>query len=631
MRAAPLVILAAALAAPAADLDPGDRAAPARLLLEALAAGRAGALAEADPWLFRDPPALIDPTDSDLLRPWTAWLPAALERLAPGDRAAAVALLDARFTTLGGSPRGFLPATGARAALAAAADRAWDRGRFPAFLALAADHDPRRALAESFDRPVLGAPGGVAMASSTPAAPGGTVRWEVAPGRLTALGADDGAPRWQRRLAQGAVVVTGRDGALVRDADGLRRIAADGRAQPLPAVPARIRPLAVDGAVAWAGDGTTAWRIAATVAAFPLPEPMMGPPLVVGERSLWPGRRRLWLIEGVRPVAWWWHGREPAPALAWSAGGTAMVVDGGLVPLTGPGDDAAGLIAAGRGGEALAAAPDLAVAWLAAPDRASAPATAGGPAWARAALAVARGDRAAAAAIAAAEPDLALPGSAPAADDWPFPAAWPHQRSGRGWALAPAAVAGGIPASGPLPTPLVDGPGRLRLERRDDDYRLACADGDAWWWRRQWRGPDERLAPATSVWTIAGVAWVAAGDLRLWAFDRATGDDLGSLDLAPGDRGEDAVWTRAGIAVPGADALGPRIRFAAGALVRFEDPLRWIVPGGDGVVAADDRGRLWRATPDRREPLADPAGLAAGPRPEVTAEGLRRDGRGWRW
>ena len=53
--------------------------------------------------------------------------------------------------------------------------------------------------------------------------------------------------------------------------------------------------------------------------------------------------------------------------------------------------------------------------------------------------------------------------------------------------------------------------------------------------------------------------------------------------------------------------------------------------GGDGVVAADDRGRLWRVTPIGREPLADPAGLASGPRPEVAADGLRRDGRGWRW
>ncbi|MFM2045889.1 MAG: hypothetical protein RLY86_4465, partial [Pseudomonadota bacterium] len=230
-----------------------------------------------------------------------------------------------------------------------------------------------------------------------------------------------------------------------------------------------------------------------------------------------------------------------------------------------------------------------------------------------------------------ADPGLVLPGSAPAAADWPFPDAWPHQRSGRGWALAPARVSGGIPGSGPAPAAAADGPGRLRLERRDGDFRLACADGDAWWWRRRWNGPDERLAPATAVWTWGGVAWVAAGDHRLWAFDRATGEALGETEPAPGDRPEDAAWTPAGIAIPGADALGPRLRFAGGAVLRFDRALRWIAPGGSGALAADDAGTLWLATPDGARRLPDPAGLADGPRPEAHPGGLVRGDRGWRF
>lgn len=324
---APAHATRAAQATRAADAGPQPLASRAEDLaaiypaLMALSAGDPGAIEALPAHLFLAPAATPDPADPALLRRWTLDLPEALARLPPATRATALEALDRRFHALGATADAetrarlalaFLPAPAARAALAAAADRAFDHGRLRRFLALAArldlTGDPRVAAArrllgtgaEIDPELALGAPGRPVETAATPAATpaGATVAFVAAPGWL--LACDPwGTVLWQYRLEHRATVVPGDGGALILDSAGLRLLDERGAATTLPPPPAGARLLAVAGGAAWFATGPTVYRLDLAdrqVQALDLPSPPLAPPLVRGPSSLWLTAQELLLV-----------------------------------------------------------------------------------------------------------------------------------------------------------------------------------------------------------------------------------------------------------------------------------------------------------------------------------------------
>lgn len=315
MRVAALLLTACCWAADGDTPRPlAADSAQAYQALMALTRGEAAEFEALPAEVFTRAAAAPDDADPALERRWTRAIPAAIQRLPADRRPAVVAALDRRFALLAAGLDAdararlavdFLPAPAATAAVAGAADRAFDRGDFPRYLALAAllarplDADRRSRVAleltgagPEIDAALRLAPPGVpepTAARPLAAPPGLSVRWALAPGRL--LACDPwGRPLWQFRLEHRAVVVTGAGGALVRDSQGLRLLGEDGAIAPLPPPPPDARLLAVAGGAAWFATGRIVHRLDLadrTLASHALPAEPLAPPLVRGPASLW--------------------------------------------------------------------------------------------------------------------------------------------------------------------------------------------------------------------------------------------------------------------------------------------------------------------------------------------------------
>jgi len=468
--------------------------------LMALSSGDLHAIEALPAHLFLAPAATPDRDDPALLRRWTVALPAALARLAQPAQAAALAALDRRYQALTAATGdaetharlalAFLPAPAARAAVARAADLAFDRGDLRRFLALAmrleARDDPRVAVARRLlgsGRAIepelrLRAPGPPSPTAVRPAArpAGDSVTFVVAPGWLLACDPWGGV-LWQYRLDHHATVVPGDGGALVQDGAGLRVLDESGLAISLPPAPPAARLLAVSGGAAWFSTGATIYRLDLTdraLTSVDLPEPPLAPPLVRGAGSLWLTAREVLLVADGRISDRVRHGLDAEPGWRLTSDQDLPLIvatNGRAFHLPALADQLAGadpvdalwlLLQAGRPGEALAR-------WRASPDLADHPAAralalralladraavAADPA-AALALAVTAQDRATVLAavgawrdarlgadlqrLCAANPDVLINlGDTGWSDD---PATWPWALAGRAWAARAGVLA----------------------------------------------------------------------------------------------------------------------------------------------------------------------------------------------
>ena len=375
--AAATVVLALSGSAWAASAEPGplavaDAETAQRLeaVLAALAHGDARPLRALPATLLLQPLAAPDPVEPALLRRWTARLPPAIA--ASAARTEAIAALAAGWRSVAGSAGdgedqagralAFLPAPAARQVLAAAADRAFDRGRFPRFLAItsllgaADDADApgatagdraaraqRRAIAlelsgQAWSTAAAGAlpmPGVPEGEAGRPAGDADAVRpWRVDAGWLLACDPWGGV-RWQRRLPAATTVTPGGGGLALRDEDGAALLDLDGHETARFPLDPGARVLAVAGAALWVAGGTQVQRLAGGVAAefHQLPEPPLAAPLVRGHDSLWLTAHELVLCPRAAPAQRLLHGLPAGPGwhLAYAGDGGARLIaaDGG--------------------------------------------------------------------------------------------------------------------------------------------------------------------------------------------------------------------------------------------------------------------------------------------------------------
>ena len=356
-------------AAPLPLPGPGtEAAADAQHLLISLAEGAR------DPQWPERPAALPDEGDDGLALRWQWELPAVLARLG-AQREAAIRVLDRHcLAALGetsapnlrlGIALDHLPAPSARAELAAAIGRAWDRGRLRTVVALAAAAaraetvaggatvstacDPRAELAQQLlaggatdPLPLPGLPEPLAL-TATAASPSGaaaesglTITWAARPGWVFGLDAA-GRVAWQRAVPLAAEELWGDGGAVLRSAEGLEVLDETGAARALGPLPERARLSAVAGGAAWFVLDAQAWRVAlpgSGASAMDLGEEPVAPPLAVPASAARPWRS-LWLT--AHAVVWWpgdgqlqvlRHGLPVGPGwtLRWDAGDGALIV-----------------------------------------------------------------------------------------------------------------------------------------------------------------------------------------------------------------------------------------------------------------------------------------------------------------
>lgn len=667
------------------------------------------ALSRGDPSAFTALPAQLfsaahgvpDLDDPALIRRWTAVLPAALARLSDSTRATVMMALDQRCRLLLGDARdptdqariavAFLPAPSAVALLDSAADRAFDRGDFRRYLSIAALTGSRDRQREEVALSLLtGGPlavPGTPRSNPPPPPPlraGLAVRWSVVPGWLLARDPWDGV-RWQYRLDAQAEVVTGDGGALVRDSRGLRLIAEDGRASPLPPAPSTARLLAVAGGAAWFATGRSVHRLdfaAAQLVSIELPAEPLAPPLVRGSDSLWLTAEDLVLVRGALVANRIRHGLAPAPG--WSLGGEGEQVqiiasDGrswqisdleAQLDTATPAERLALLVRARRLDEALA--------WFASnPGLAEDPASrhlaliahlAGDRAALRAkaaellALATTAQDQATVlaaleldddlTALCAAQPEVLIPVGNVAWDA--EPETWHHLLTGRAWseraglttwlAVPPAQRRGLGPAirSAEPPLPLrqgdgswLNGPYRVRCEASIAHTTVECHERDGGLrWRHRWPALDPLVAPGRAL--ALRDTWIVLveGAARVRVLDLGNGALLADLPLHGADLAPETV-------VPLGDNrladLGP---LGLDTVLHLRDrsacvnqplpvPGRWLLPWGDQVLVALQDGRFL-TLPDGQT-LALPEQLRVGPPPSISAAGVTAAGLQWAW
>ena len=570
--------------------------------LMALSTGDLHAIEALPAHLFLAPAATPDANDPALVRRWTLALPAALARLAPPAQAAALAALDRRFLALAESTPGvdararlalaFLPAPQARAALAAAADHAFDLGDLRRYLALATRLDAlgdarvavaRRLLGSGAEvEPTLrlGAPGRPTPTAATPGTrpAGDSVTFAIAPGWLLACDPWGGV-LWQYRLEHRATVVPGNGGALIQDSAGVRLLDEAGAAFPLPPPPPGARLLAVSGGAAWFATDGTIYRLDLAdrhVRAVDLPEPPLAPPLVRGPASLWltahdlllvaEGRISARLAHGLAAGPGWRLGSDGAQPLLVDSDGRAyhlQPLDDQLAAAT-PVERLRLLLQAARPGEALAlwraspgldqdpAARALALRALLS-DRA---AVAADPA---AALALAGDAQDQATVLMAAgagrdarlgaqlqrlcdqHPDVLIEAGDPAQGEWVLAGrAWAARGDGlAAWRRKPAqrqALSAAVPGTAPGPARRRPDGGwdylgwRYQSEATPSTSEVTCRDaaGDLRW-RRRWSAPDALSAPGRALAFRDGYVVLAEGAARLTVLDAATGESWAAL------------------------------------------------------------------------------------------------------
>ncbi len=319
--------------------------------------------------MFRHPPGRQSEADRSRLQRWTAYLGRALERAE--DPAAGLTALNARYRRLVADQGKrfatpwerrerqralavhFLPAPGPAARLGAAADHAFDHGRFARYLDIrelllaggitATDADPARARRAELarfhsgrgrdgpDLPACGTP--IPLPTVPPARP--ALRLRLLDNHLVHID-PWGQVVWQLPVLGEADVWIGDGGALVRDRTGLQMIAADGTKRVLPE-PEGLAVLGVGPRAAWflvepapqradpaAGRprNHTVHRLGLADgerSAFVLPARPLSPPLTSGPASLWLSDGEIFLVSGAagRLVHRYRHGLRLGPGAAW--------------------------------------------------------------------------------------------------------------------------------------------------------------------------------------------------------------------------------------------------------------------------------------------------------------------------
>ncbi len=336
----------------------GATAAETTAALMALRRGDSGPLAELPVSAFTAPNALADAGDDAVQRRWTHALPGIIAGLDARARTQALDALDALYrhglaAAVAGRPplalaAALLPAPSAVADLSAGADRAFDRGAFADFLAMASllaggGHAPvmaeRRqqvaqllsglgpAVDDSLALPPPGAPEESARGAPE-AQPRLAVAWKVSPGWLLACDPWGGI-LWQHRIDRTATVVAGAGAALVHDSAGLRALTDDGTRIVLGPAPAGARVLAFAGGAAWFATGSTAWRLELAgrrLQALALGGAALAPPLVRGEQSLWLTAQEILLFAGESLQARMRHGLPAEPGWRLASDGSRPLV-----------------------------------------------------------------------------------------------------------------------------------------------------------------------------------------------------------------------------------------------------------------------------------------------------------------
>jgi hypothetical protein len=475
--------------------------------------------------------------------------------------------------------------------------------------------------------------------------------WERSGGSLHAL-APDGAVRWRRPLQPGAQLWPGPGGVLCADDRGLIWLDGDGAERQLPPLPSDVRPLGVDGAVAFFAQERGGWRLNGAPTHLALAEAPLGSPLATGATSLWLTRRHLVWWDGGTPVA---HRHGLPVGLGW-------------------------VLARDRGGAPVVLAPDRR-AWAipayqskADDERLGLPVEVEPTSdrMTRLRLALARGDWTTAErnAIGTAErAALALYAGAPpppGADDL---APLPHD-PGELCLPEPAWSSAVAPRARPLTTPVL--PEARNVERplaeaptpwaeaeapplrnreglvlglrswlvEDDGERTAavCRDEGRVRWYSRWLSEDGSTVPGRSLVLEGGRLLIAEGDAHLLIFDAGTGAaelDLRPrrLPLLPG-----RTWPLPGGAVvlfpPGLDnRLG---WLGADGSERDEflpAPARWLLalPDGEIWLSLTDGRTLRGRSPGDWLLLSLPAALAAAREVRLVEGGVAAGGQRWVW
>jgi hypothetical protein len=363
-------------------------------------------------------------------------------------------------------------------------------------------------------------------------------RWALPQGWLLALDAW-GRVRWQQAVGVGQQVVTGHDGACLRDGAQAVLFDRDGNRRDLPPLPVHARILGVADGAAWITADSRVWRVGATITEIPLGEPPCAAPL---DGRLWLTPTACILIDGDRHL----RSRHGLPATpGWDVvrdvlGRVVIRADDGrrwlLPPLD---DDPAAWERAGRFA-ALDARGDLPPSIRF-----------------RRALRLGQFGEAATLAADARERELVAwyAGCGP-----PPAAAWPRDPAelavpDSAWSQVLLPGLGGEPA----PVRIVDGDGRRMAER-------------VGWWQVRWLAQPFLTAPGRSLAVHDGVVVVGEGDNRVLVLDHARGDLRADLLLRQAPVLPSRTWPRwRGDTVAGLLVLAPP---------GIDDHLWWI--GADG-------------------------------------------------
>lgn len=649
---------------------------------------QADAIATAGSAIFTSPLTTGNPDQLGIVRHWGDDFLRRLDQLDDERRGAVIDALGRLIddATTPAEAMRLLPAPEAVAILSAAADRAFDRGRLHAYLAIATELDAsapgweragdrrtvaRRLLAlapQGGDPVALHEPGPLLPASAPPTTidldAGIGVTWVIEDGHL--LACDPWLQvRWQRPLEPRAQVDHGAGAVAIRTERSLLVLDERGDGTERPISPS-VRLLGIRDGAAWLAVGRQHHALRPDGGRrdpITLSDEALDAPLVQGRRSLWLTTTTLELIDGDETIMRLHHG---LPRGAWrlrmSRHGPVITDPERAWMVGSPREDqhparrwAEHLVRAGRADVLLAepgpADPDLlALAYLVAGEPAPAELSPSDPSLALQ-LALARNGGLAAAAgtpavrAAVGDRDLRTPLLIPGPDDDPrnHPDHW-------GLVIASAALVDDEPPLGLAAGPEAPDPGgearasrerdpvlgpiisedglRLRI-RQDDRWIVAAVYGpDGLRWRQRFAAAGFFL-PTVGIAAVGDAVLVAEGQSRVRVFDRRLGTPWGRL-RKPVDLPLRDLVPLGGDAACYIDGEGALIRIDGERSRPWPLPAaaRWAVPVADGAVVATDDGAVVLPGGDA---IAWPRDLVAGARPLATRAGLWRGGTLWPW
>lgn len=292
-----MTVVAVALAAePAVLTTQGEGHAAVVHALHRVSVGDTRAMDGLDPSLAGQAIGLTDPRHANIVRRWTWALADAMRAMPQPQRERIASMLDQWMERRGDTLAAALDAVAApRAAsrLAKEAARAFDHGRFAAWMELAEflpqDDALRRSIAvrelagAPIPLPALPRPVDGPLWRSRPSQP---PTFKQVAGWLLRLDSA-GRTRWQVPLTPTDAVAWDEALAAVRGERGLELFSASGPLPGLPPLPGGVRLLGVAGSSAWLHIGTAVWRIGVdrTVSLIDLPfVPLMHPSRVATGR-----------------------------------------------------------------------------------------------------------------------------------------------------------------------------------------------------------------------------------------------------------------------------------------------------------------------------------------------------------